>query len=115
VVPNEQELRMTFANLVREIESAGYFTSLRRYSEGDVLVCVSQRSQDGRLRGNSFLVDKREEKWYISTWGGRPEYLVLEGQDIVALCLECLRLGTTPIADIPENVIQKYGLKRVDA
>ena len=101
-----------FPVLIEAIEAAGYFTSFRPDVEGGQLACVSNLTADGRLHGNSFLVYRRQGKWFLTTWGESIGYFVPPEQNIIDICVECLAVSVTPIAAIPETIVNKYGLRR---
>ena len=101
-----------FPALIEAIEAAGYFTSFRPEVEGGQLACVSHRAADGRLHGNSFLVYRRQGKWFLTTWGDSIGYLVPPEHNVVDICVECLAASVTPIAHIPKKIVKKYGLRR---
>src|SRR5438876_9699248 len=100
-----------YRELIVAIEAAGYFTSFRRNVPGGLLVCVSRKDPSGRLHGNSFLVTKKNGTWCVSTWGDEGGYKVTS-QQILSVCLDCLGYSSEPLAQIPNGIVEKYGLRK---
>ena len=79
-----------YSALKMAIELAGYYTDLRANERGTMLVCVLKKDLSGRLSGNSFLISRKDDRWYLSTWGDDVIYLVPEEADLSKLCINCL-------------------------
>ncbi len=97
-----------FDGLAREIEAAGYYTSFM--SDQAVLVCVSDKSPDGRLYGKSFKVSRNKGHWFVATWLSDPVFMVPKDANIVDFCLKCLRKSDWRMGHFPEEVVEEFGL-----
>jgi hypothetical protein len=98
-----------YTALTEAVEQAGFFTTL--HPLGDALVLASRRTE-GRLRGNSFWVPLRAGHWYLATWSP-AFYLVPNGADMTALCLDCLRASPEASAEVPPDIASRYQLLEV--
>jgi hypothetical protein len=104
--------RTDYAPIVAALEAAGFHHSLRDYGEhGLQLVCVADRSPDGRLCGPSFwLCRSSGGRWFVAEWGGEPAYLLPVGADPAAVCVACLR-GMDECMRVPAPVIAAFRLE----
>lgn len=61
-------MKSDYAELKRDVESAGYFTAFQPIKyEGDRIILASHQHSAG-LGGNSFWVAVRRGSWYVATW-----------------------------------------------
>ncbi|HEV3166686.1 MAG TPA: hypothetical protein VGZ22_21855 [Isosphaeraceae bacterium] len=101
-----------YSDLKDTIESSGFFTSFHRDGvDGLSLVLASTRSGE-RLHGNSFKVSRKAGRWYLVTWSP-VLYLIPPVADLPALCLDCLRSSSSPIAVVPHEIVSRYGLREI--
>lgn len=96
------------------IEATGYFTTLRPDPTGGFnLICVTSRNCTGDLCGNSFWVwlgDNRQ--WYLATWGDYYYEIPLDSC-VYTVCVECLRQDSTPIVTVSDEIVTRFGLRKV--
>ena len=79
----------------------------------DQLIVSAQAGPAWPNRGNSFWLSRKEGAWYLSTW--LPVgYRVPPTQDILALCSECMGVGTSAIYRVPPEIISRFGLQELD-
>ena len=81
-------------------------------SQPDQLIVSTQEGPVWPNRGNSFWLSYRGGSWLLSTW--LPAcYRVPPGQDVVAVCLACMKSGTSAMYNVPEEIARRFGLERI--
>ncbi len=99
-----------YESLQNALAAAG-LTGQRR-SEDQLIVC-SQAGPVWPNRGNSFWLSHKEGVWYLSTWLPAG-YRIPATQDVLALCLACMAVGTEAMYSVPPDIIARFGLQRID-
>lgn len=76
------------------------------------LVVSKQSGSAWPDRGNSFWLSLQSGTWYLSTW--LPAcYLIPDSQDVVAVCVACMDLGTSAMYRVPDEIAVRFGMERV--
>jgi hypothetical protein len=82
-------------------------------SSPDQLTVSSQQGPVWPNRGNSFWLSHNQGIWYLSTW--LPAcYRVPANQDIVALCLAVMAVGTSAMYRVPADIVARFELQEID-
>ena len=98
-----------YTEIKKAVEQAGFFTTLHPNGDEGVWIVLVSHCTDGRLHGNSFRVSLKAGHWYLVTWSP-TFYLVPQGADLTALCLDCLRASRSPIPAVPPDFANRYQL-----
>jgi hypothetical protein len=101
-----------YTDIKQAVEAAGCFTTLQPNGDGGVWIVLVSRCTEGRLHGNSVRVSLKRGHWYLVTWSP-AYYLIPHEADLTAVCLDCLRVSTTPIPEVPPDVAGHHGLLRI--
>src|SRR2546430_2521836 len=76
------------------------------------LVVSTQRGPVWPDRGNSFWLSYLAGTWYLGTWS--PFYYrIPSGQDVLAVCSDCMESGTSAMYQVPDPIAARFGLERV--
>lgn len=101
-----------YAELKREVEAAGFYTSVQPIERlGDRLVCASESREYG-LSGVSFWVARRGGEWFIASWGGLI-YEVPSGARIDAVAIDILRGHKGTPFDFSPTLKLAHSLRRI--
>src|SRR6266853_44221 len=79
----------------------------------DQLIVSSQVGPVYPNRGNSFWLSRKKGLWYLSTWLPAG-YSVPASQDILALCMACMSVGTSAMWRVPPEIISHFELQELD-
>jgi hypothetical protein len=79
----------------------------------DQLIVSTKQGPVWPNRGNSFWLSYNQGLWYLSTW--LPAcYRVPANQDIVALCSDCMRMGSSAMYRLPPHIVSRFQLQEID-
>ena len=82
-------------------------------SRPDQLIVSAQQCPVWPNRGNSIWLSQAQGVWYLSTW--LPVcYRVPVNQDIVALCVACMAVGTSAMYRVPPDIVARFELQEID-
>jgi len=84
----------------------------QRRSE-DQLIVSSQEGPPWPDRGNSFWLSHKEGAWYLSTWFS-VGYRIPASQDVLALCVACMAVGTAAMYRVPPDLMGRFELDQID-
>ena len=102
------------SKLYRALISALAERSINAYLQGpDQLVVSTQRGSALPFAGNSFWVSRKGRRWYLCTWGPVCYEVPLQA-DLSSLCAEFVGHGCCAQTFVPEDLVQRYGLRQVD-
>ena len=79
---------MTYDELKSNLARAGFSTYYR--DDNDTLICSSAEWPNTPRHANSFWVAKRNNDWYVATWGPRV-YWLEDSARVPELCIAVLR------------------------
>jgi hypothetical protein len=63
-------------------------------------------------RGNSFWLSHTRDTWYLGTWSSVC-YKVSTDQDVAALCVRCMSLGTSAMYRVPQEIVERFKLQEL--
>jgi hypothetical protein len=63
-------------------------------------------------RGNSFWLTHSRGTWYLGTWSSVC-YRISRDQDIAALCAMCMSVGTSAMYRVPQEIVERFGLREL--
>ncbi len=96
--------------LMQDLAGAGL---VGQRQNDDQLVVSRQEGPVWPNRGNSFWVSQKAGVWYLSTWLPAG-YRVPAGQDILAVCLACMSVGTSAMWRVPAEIVARFGLEELN-
>jgi hypothetical protein len=100
---------LSLQDIGNAVKAAGYYALEMRLGKGRRrLVCASRRDRQGP-GGVSFSVERRGERWFLAAWAPL-HYLIPPHQNVAAVCLEVLRDGGRALAELPPDIVRRYGL-----
>ncbi|SRR5258705_6076005 len=86
---------------------------------------TAQQSRPGQLivstqngpiwpnKGNSFSLSHYQGIWYLSTWSP-VYYRIPAGQDVAAVCVACMAVGSSAMYRVPSEIVARFGLQEID-
>ncbi len=99
-----------YDSLAKALASSGLIGQRR---SKDQLIVSNQEGPPWPNRGNSFFLSHKLGIWYLSTW--MPAcYRIPASQDVLALCVACMAVGTEAMFRIPPDIIVQFELQQID-
>jgi hypothetical protein len=99
----------SYTSLAAALDAVGLVGKQRSANQ---LVVSTQRGPVWPNRGNSFWLSLQRGAWYLSTW--LPAcYRIPASQDVLALCLACMKFGASAMYEVPVEIATRFGLERI--
>jgi len=88
--------------------------SISAYFQNDGQLVISTQQRPALpFAGNSFWVTRKDQCWYLCTWGPVC-YEVPEAADITALCADFVARGRCAQTFVPSDILKAYRLRQLD-
>jgi hypothetical protein len=99
----------SYASLADALSAVGL---IGQQSRSNQLIVSTQRGPVWPDRGNSFWLSYQDGTWFLST-SAPICYRIPGGQDVAALCLACMEVGTSAMSQVPDEIAARFGLERI--